>query len=107
MAAGGVRSPALAGVCFREVGAMKTVVDDPDDMMSTVDAAEQGESLAPGMRVEVRSTFDARWARGFEIVSVTESGYRLRRLSDGQELPVDFSSEDVRRERKRQGMWWY
>ena len=26
---------------------------------------------------------------------------------DGQELPVEFTSEDVRRERKRQGMWWY
>jgi hypothetical protein len=86
---------------------MPTVVHDPNAMMSTVDAAEQGESLEPGMRVEVRRKFDAHWARGFEIVTVTESGYRLRRLSDGQELPADFSSEDVRRERKRQGMWWY
>jgi hypothetical protein len=23
------------------------------------------------------------------------------------ELPTEFSPEDVRRERKRQGMWWY
>ena len=76
-------------------------------MMSTVDAADRGESLEAGMRVEVRSRFDQRWARGFEVVAVTEGGYRLKRLSDGMELPTEFSPEDVRRERKRQGMWWY
>ena len=76
-------------------------------MMSAVDPAETAESLEPGMRVEVRRRFDQHWARGFEVAAVTESGYRVRRLSDGVELPADFSSEDVRRERKRQGMWWY
>ena len=76
-------------------------------MMSAVDPAETGESLEPGMRVEVRRRFDQHWARGFEVVAVTESGYRVRRLSDGIELPADFASEDLRRERKRQGMWWY
>ncbi len=86
---------------------MRTVLDDPNDMMSAVDPAERGESLEAGMRVEVRRRFDQHWARGFEIVSQTDSGYRLRRLSDGMELPTEFSPEDVRRERKRQGMWWY
>ena len=87
---------------------MGTIIDDhPNDMMSAVDPAEEGESLEPGMRVEVRRRFDARWARGFEIVAVTESGCRVRRLSDRQELPVEFAFDDVRRERKRQGMWWY
>jgi hypothetical protein len=86
---------------------MTTIADETNDMMSAVDPAETGESLERGMRVEVRSRFDAHWARGFEIVTVTESGYRVRRLSDGQELPVEFSFEDVRRERKRQGLWWY
>ena len=86
---------------------MRTVVDDPNDMMSAVDPAERGESLEAGMRVEVRRRFDQHWARGFEIVSVTDSGYRVCRLSDGVELPTEFSAEDVRRERKRQGMWWY
>jgi hypothetical protein len=28
-------------------------------------------------------------------------------MSDGVELPTEFPFEDVRRERKRQGMWWY
>jgi len=76
-------------------------------MMADVDAAERGESLEAGMRVEVRRRFDQHWARGFEVVAVTESGYRLRRLSDGIELPTEFAPGDVRRERKRQGMWWY
>jgi hypothetical protein len=38
---------------------------------------------------------------------VTERGYRLLRVSDNQELPTEFTFEDVRRERKRQGLWWY
>jgi len=76
-------------------------------MMSAVDRAESGESLEPGMRIEVRRRFDQHWARGFELVAVTEGGYRIRRLSDGVELPTEFPSEDVRRERKRHGMWWY
>jgi hypothetical protein len=89
------------------MGAMRTALDDLNDMMSAVDPAARGESLEAGMRVEVRSRFDQRWARGFEVVRVTDSGYRLKRLSDGMELPTEFTPEDVRRERKRQGMWWY
>ncbi len=86
---------------------MTTVLDQPNAMMADVDAAERGESLEAGMRVEVRRRFDQHWARGFEVVAVTEGGYRLKRLSDGIELPAEFPPEDVRRERKRQGMWWY
>jgi hypothetical protein len=86
---------------------MKTALDHPNEMMSIVDPAERGESLEAGMRVEVRRRFDQHWARGFEVVEATDSGYRLRRLSDGIVLPTEFSAEDVRRERKRQGMWWY
>jgi hypothetical protein len=86
---------------------MPAVIDDSNAMMSTVDTAERGESLEPGMRVEVRRRFDAHWARGFEIATVTDSGYRVLRVSDNQELPTEFAFEDVRRERKRQGLWWY
>jgi hypothetical protein len=86
---------------------MTTVLDYSNAMMAGVDAAERGESLDAGMRVEVRRRFDQHWARGFEVVAVTDSGYRLKRLSDGIELPAEFPPEDVRRERKRQGMWWY
>jgi hypothetical protein len=64
--------------------------------------------LAPGDAVEVRNRFDRRWVRGFEVTGVTERGFRVRRLSDGRELPDEFVADDVRarRERKR-GTWWY
>jgi hypothetical protein len=65
------------------------------------------ELVKPGTRVEVRSRFDDRWARGFEVTEVLPAGYRLRRLSDGSVLPVAFPFDDVRRERRKQGMWWY
>ena len=62
--------------------------------------------IRPGTRVEVRRRFDAAWAHGFEVAELTPAGYRLRRLSDGELLPVDFDADDVRRERKK-GTWWY
>lgn len=62
--------------------------------------------LTPGTRVEVRSRFDQRWAQGFEVIEPTDTGYRVRRLSDRTELPVAIDAEDVRKERKRD-MWWY
>jgi hypothetical protein len=68
--------------------------------------AETVESLQPGARVEVRRRFDAEWSDGFEVAEVTDAGYRIRRLSDGTVLPVDFSPEDVRRARRRD-MWWF
>jgi hypothetical protein len=64
----------------------------------------------PGTRVEVRSRFDASWARGFEIAEVVherEPAYRVRRRSDGSVLPVLFTDDDLREERRRSSMWWY
>lgn len=65
--------------------------------------------MRPGTRVEVRSRFEARWTRGFEIAAYDESVdppvYRVRRRSDGSILPVGFGPEDVREERRR-SMWW-
>jgi hypothetical protein len=62
--------------------------------------------LRPGTRVEVRKRLDGDWARGFEILDARPDGYRLRRLSDGGELPLTFADDDVRKE-KRRGTWWY
>jgi hypothetical protein len=67
--------------------------------------------MEPGTRVEVRSRFDATWARGFEIIeAVDDDGvrrYRLRRRSDQAVLPVLFDEDDVRADhRKRDSMWW-
>jgi hypothetical protein len=64
------------------------------------------ERLRPGTKVEVLKRFDSSWARGFEVAEALDSGYLIRRLSDGDILPTPFPPEEVRRERKK-GMWWY
>jgi len=78
---------------------------------ATSDPPASPAPLAPlvfeaGDKVEVRRRFDDKWARGFEVVDATDAGYRLRRLSDGVELPATFPTNDVRKERKRE-FWWY
>ena len=66
--------------------------------------------MRPGTRVEVRSRFEERWTRGFEVSEVLEAEgepvYRVRRRSDGSILPVTFSDDDLREERRRQPLWW-
>ncbi len=62
--------------------------------------------LQVGDRVEVRRKFDAGWARGFEILALSDEGVRVRRLSDGEELPASFGPEDVRAETRKREMWW-
>ena len=64
------------------------------------------DTLERGDRVEIRRRFDDGWTRGFEIVDVSEDGLRVRRLSDGAELPAVFGAEEVRREARRDGFWW-
>ena len=53
----------------------------------------------PGTAVEVRSRFDGRWCRGFEVaeVVVTPAGtaVRVRRCSDGTVLPTMFPAAEV------------
>ena len=63
--------------------------------------------MKPGTRVEVRRRFDDSWAKGFEVAEVLAEGFRVRRLSDGSVLPVAFPADEVRKERKKQGLWWY
>jgi hypothetical protein len=64
--------------------------------------------LDPGAAVEVRNHFDGRWARGFEITDSSPEGYRVRRLSDGRELPTVFDGHDIRPRREpKRGSWWY
>ena len=62
--------------------------------------------VAIGDKVEIRKRFDAQWARGFEVTAVDDDGIKVKRLSDGDVLPVTFAPEDVRAERKRGSMWW-
>jgi len=63
--------------------------------------------MEPGTKVEVRSRFDQRWSRGFEVAEASPDGYRIRRMSDGEVLPVLFGTDEVREEHKKQGLWWY
>lgn len=76
-------------------------------MGETLLVADERNRLRPGMRVEVRSTLDGRWGRGFEVVAIDGDACRIRRLSDGAELPGRFTLDQVRRERPRNDMWWF
>ena len=67
--------------------------------------ASRPAPLEPGTRIEVRTGFDRSWVTGFEVHQVTEHGYRVRRRSDDQVLPVAIDAVDVRKERKN-SMWW-
>lgn len=71
--------------------------------MSTSGEPADRSTLTVGTRVEVRSAFE--WAGGFAVAAVVDDGYRLRRRSDGVELPATFPPDDVRRDR-RTSMWW-
>lgn len=68
--------------------------------------ADVATSLAAGTKVEVRTGYDRSWADGFEVVSASLEGYRVRRLSDGMELPVVFPDDEVRRARRQNDLWW-
>lgn len=66
------------------------------------------DTLSVGEKVEVRRRFDSQWARGFEIVEVTDGGhYRVKRMSDGEVLPAEFDADDVRLARKRANDFWW
>jgi len=62
--------------------------------------------ITPGTRVQVRRKFDDKWATGFEVAEATAEGYRVRRMSDGELIPVLIAEEDLRKEKKR-STWWY
>jgi hypothetical protein len=67
------------------------------------------QTVRPGTHVEVRSRFEDRWSRGFEVSEIVKcegkEQFRLRRRSDGSELPVLFDEDDLREERRR-STWW-
>jgi hypothetical protein len=52
--------------------------------------------LTSGTRVEVCNRFCRSWSRGFEVIEATRDGYRLRRCSDGYDLPGAFSRDEIR-----------
>lgn len=54
-----------------------------------------GARLGVGTRVQVRNRFLAEFRPGFEVAEITSRGYVLRRVSDGERLPVAFGDDDV------------
>ena len=68
---------------------------------------EDAGRLAIDPHVEVRDRYQGTWARGFAIAEWLESGYKVRRISDGAILPDVFTEDEVRPSRRRQGLWWY
>ncbi len=58
-------------------------------------------TLKVGAKVCVRNRFLGDWTTGFKVVEVLHEGYRIRRLSDGQDFPDVFAFEDVRLERRQ------
>ena len=71
------------------------------DRRGEVDINLSESPIPVGAHIEVRSRFDDHWVHGFaiaEYVSVSgRCGYRLRRLSDTEPLPMLFDAADVRR----------
>lgn len=43
------------------------------------------------------NAFSGDWSTGFVVAEATDTGYRLRRISDGTVLPAVFDRTDVRR----------
>jgi hypothetical protein len=84
----------------------------PSATSSTDEPADDTPPSFPvGTKVEVRRKFDDKWAGGCGWAEPTPHEtktheIRLRRLSDGEVIPVPFSADDVRKERKRKN-WWY
>lgn len=56
------------------------------------------DRIRPGTAVEVRSTFNDSWVRGFRVAASLDEGYRLLRESDGSILPAVLAAGDVRPE---------
>ena len=65
------------------------------------EAADSEVRLAVGTVACVWNHFLRRWTGGFAVAEVLASGYRLRRLSDGQVFRDVFSLDEVMEERRK------
>jgi hypothetical protein len=68
-------------------------------------ASKPGEYRVAGPEigdlVEVATRFTGSWSGGFVVADVDQHCYRLRRLSDGQLLPISFAAHELRADRRR------
>jgi hypothetical protein len=73
-----------------------TCVDTPVD----IDLADPPPPITVDTLVEVRSRFHDHWVQGFAVVEYIPGplrrGYRLRRITDADRLPLLFDAADVR-----------
>jgi hypothetical protein len=73
----------------------------PASPLGAVDIDLSDSPIPVDTPVEVRSRFHDRWVHGFAVaeyvVGAERSGYRLRRLSEADQLPLLFEQDDVRR----------
>ena len=84
---------------------MSTVTQESTPLPAVPPTPDDGR-LPVGTKVEVKRRFDQHWARGFEVAAHLGDAYQLRRLSDGEVLPVAFEADSLRKERKK-STWWY
>jgi hypothetical protein len=59
-------------------------------------AVTSQQQIEPGSPIEVWSPFSGEWSHGFRIERVEEGAVFLRRVSDGQLLPVGLPLDRVR-----------
>jgi hypothetical protein len=64
--------------------------------MTATDQAGTDQALQAGGRIEVWNRYLGSFAGDFEIASVADAGYRVRRTSDDEVLPRHFAAEDIR-----------
>lgn len=74
----------------------KTAGSRLGERQMTMDIGGAPAPIGPGMRVEVRDHFEGGWAGGFEVVDELDGAMRLRRVSDGAEIPWWFGVGDLR-----------
>jgi len=85
----------------RQALGFRTAGVDREEVGTTAQDMSKEGWLPRGTPVQVRDRFEFAFRSGFEVSSATAAGYRLRRRSDGVELPIDFAANDVRPEAKR------
>jgi hypothetical protein len=52
--------------------------------------------ITPGDEIEIWCRSLGSWSTGFDALDLDAEGWRVRRRSDGSQLPVRFSSREVR-----------
>jgi hypothetical protein len=83
------------------------VAEERAESDACADAESNGCATRPSDHVEVQCRIEGQWIDGFEVFEIIQEGgfrrYRLRRLSDGVVMPVQYAARDVRRKPNTDG----